>query len=252
LRCRTICVMRLVVVVGVLIWTSLLVGVGSTSIGAERVKWDWKTWTQECLKECDDLPQGQKGPCFSDCVRRHIGIARQDFPEFQDQDFNDTLDMADSPELFRLAAQSSYPKYKGFTVGCYKKFCFRYKWKDSSRWGWIEDWDYHPKVGEKTRQYVPCKNHQWHQYCLDYVKQRPGDFPCYASKWTEWSCYKGRRWGCAKCPYPARCCWYETLKAPSYWARIYGESRKPIFCGGEWNGGCSYAARAMIDNLGEI
>jgi len=267
--------MRLVVVVGVLIWTSLLVGVGSTSIGAERVKWDWKTWTQECLKECDDLPQGQKGPCFSDCVRRHIGIARQDFPEFQDQDFNDTLDMADSPELFRLAAQSSYPKYKGFTVGCYKKFCFRYKWKDSSRWGWIEDWDYHPKVGEKTRQYVPCKNHQWHQYCLDYVKQRPGDFPCYASKWSKFPCYKGRRFGCvcAKITrkseteyysYWGSSCWVETLMAPHYWdwARV-GTTENLVTCSrtrckglglvppGPTNA-CSKAAHNEIDSLFEL
>jgi len=264
--------MRLVVVVGVLIWTSLLVGVGSTSIGAERVKWDWKTWTQECLKECDDLPQGQKGPCFSDCVRRHIGIARQDFPEFQDQDFNDTLDMADSPGTASIAgisrkdqdfndtldmadspelplAASSYPKYKGFAVGCYKSFCFRHKWKDSSRWGWIEDWHF---WGRWKNQYVPCENNQ---YCLAYVTLRPGDFPCYVSKWSDFPCYKGRRFGCAPTAGGRKgCCWYETLKAPYYWDWVYDTFGKPSWCSQPVGRvkGCSHSSHQEIDKLGEI
>merc|ERR1712168_347091 len=192
----TICGMQLIVVVGVLICRALLVSVGSSS----------------------------------------IGMSRQDFPQFQDQDLNDTLDMADSPELGR-AATSSYLKYKGFTVGCHNKYCFRYKWKDSSRWGWIEDWDYKP--GGKKRQYVPCKNHQ---YCLNYVKQRHRDFPCYASKWSEFHCYKGRRFGCSNsygCSYPERCCWYETLKAPYYWDWAFeGTIGNPLLCGkNQWDGG---------------
>ena len=35
-------------------------------LGAERVK---RGWIQQCLKDCDDLPQGQKAPCRADCVR---------------------------------------------------------------------------------------------------------------------------------------------------------------------------------------
>merc|ERR1719334_102662 len=178
------------------------------------------------------------------------GISGQDFPKFQDQDFNNTLDMADSPEL-RLAAES-YPKYKGFTIGCYKNYCFRTKWKDSSRWGWIEDWISYRRV----RRYVACKDDQ---YCLNYVKRppvperKPDDFPCYASKWSEYACYKGRRYGCSsKSGEKYKCCWYETLKTP-YWDWAIDENFGSPFCGchgGSAAGGCTHVSSLWIDKLG--
>jgi len=224
--------MRFVVVVGVLIWTSLLVSVGSTS----------------------------------------IGIFRQNYAEFQDQDFNGTLDMADSPET-GLAAKSSNVKYTvhGFRVGCYKKFCYRNKWKDSSRWGWIEAWDYKP--GGKKSEYVPCNLGQNYvsnlddQYCLDYVKQRPGDFPCYASKWSgnkRQSCYKGRRYGCEASSafihpklFRDGWCWCETLTAPYYWHypihRHSKQKGKRIRCDVyRARATCSRVCHAEIDKLDEI
>jgi len=145
--------------------------------------------------------------------------------------------------------------YKGFRVGCYAKFCIRWKWKDyvnglKWKWSWIEAWDYKP--GGKKSQKVPCKNNQ---YCLDYVKQRPGDFPCYVSKWSEYPCYKGRRFGCSppeKTFYPDPCCWHETLKAPHYWDWAHvGKTGDLLLCGEHW-GWCKIAAREEIDKLGEI
>jgi len=270
--------MRLVVVVSVLICMSSLVSVGSTSIGISRKDQDFNytldmadspdTATIAGISRKDQDFNYTLDMADSPDTATIAGISRKN------QDFNDTLDMADSPE-HRLAYKSPYKKYRGFIVGCYQGFCFRRKWKDSTRWGWLEDWedrDYKP--GGKERKYVPCspENHQW---CLDYVKQRPGDFPCYASKWSKFPCYKGRRFGCvcAKITrkseteyysYWGSSCWVETLMAPHYWdwARV-GTTENLVTCSrtrckglglvppGPTNA-CSEAAHNEIDSLFEL
>jgi len=271
--------MRLVVVVSVLICMSSLVSVGSTSIGISRKNKDFNntlnmadsldTATIAGISRKDQYFNYTLDMADSPDIATISGISRKD------QDFNDTLDMADSPAHRLADYKSPYKKYRGFIVGCYQGFCFRRKWKDSTRWGWLEDWedrDYKP--GGKERKYVPCSPEN-HQYCLDYIKQRPGDFPCYASKWSEFPCYKGRRFGCVRasvkkftvwgtetdaCEWPGSCCWVETLMAPYHWDWVrVGTTGKLLACSKYYGQGppgpsnaCSEAAHNEIDSLFEL
>ena len=180
-----------------------------------------------------------------------IETSSEEFPELQV--FNDTMDMESElePSSLELAltksGKSSYLRYEGFEIGCYNKLCFRRKWKTSSRWGYIEDWEEQGKTG-KNKQLVPCKDHQ---FCLDYVKQRPGDFPCYKSDWSEHPCYKGRRYGCRRMGFPFQSmkgCWHETLTAPYYWR--YSHIRFRFSC--DKDEGCKRSSSEWIDRLGEF
>ena len=114
--------------------------------------------------------------------------------------------------------------------------------------GYIEDWEEQGKTG-KNKQLVPCKDHQ---FCLDYVKQRPGDFPCYKSIWSHHPCYKGRRYGCRRMGFPfesMKRCWHEILTPPYYWA--YSHIANPaVSCSrDEW---CLEESSLFIDWLEEF
>merc|ERR1711875_68872 len=116
---RTICVMRFVLVVGVLIWSSVIV------VSEESIE-----------TSSEEFPELQ---VFNDTM-----------------DMESELEPSSLELALTKSGKSSYLRYEGFEIGCYNKLCFRRKWKTSSRLGYMEDWDYKP--GGKNKQYVPCKD----------------------------------------------------------------------------------------------
>jgi len=201
--------MRFVLVVGVLIWSSVIV-VSEESIETSSEEFPELQVFNDTVDMESELEPSSLG------TQLYLGLF-DPRPPVRDSIVTPRHLFSITELALTKSGKSSYLRYEGFEIGCYNKLCFRRKWKTSSRWGYIEDWEEQGKTG-KNKQLVPCKDHQ---FCLDYVKQRPGDFPCYKSIWSHHPCYKGRRYGCRRMGFPfesMKRCWHEILTPPYYWA----------------------------------
>jgi len=111
-----------------------------------------------------------------------------------------------------------YPCYKtyGLRVGCYRGYCFRQKQRAWKRWGYFDKW--------KSEGRESCNSHQ---ECIDILKEKPEDLPCYEGGILEkYPCHRGWRYGCF-----SKKCFRQKFMTSSRWGYFEDRtSKKNVPC----------------------